>query len=139
MTVDTFKRSKYQASPEKDNRAFRKNLRIARISIAILSLLFLQLLLGMGANLFAAFPSKSPSVNPLDSVLVNGPYIVSAHIMNGCALGILSIAAIVLSVFGRNRSAIFLSCVGLISIFVAGESGVLFALGGTRITIFHFQ
>lgn len=130
MTVEAFNNTDgSQGIPEKDKRTFRKHLRIGRLSITILSLLFLELLLGMYANLFAAFPSQSPSVDPIDSVLVNGPYVVSAHIINGIALGILSIAAIVLSVFARNRRAIFLSCIGFISILFAGESGVSFALG----------
>lgn len=109
--------------------AFGKYRMIGRVSTFVLALLFIQLLLGMWSNLFVTFPSQAPSVNPLDSVLIDGPYIISAHIINGIFLGILSILVIVLSAVARNRRVIFLSCCGFISILFAGESGILFALG----------
>lgn len=109
--------------------AFRKNSLVGRVSVFVLVLLFLQFLLGMLSNLFATFPLRTPSVNPLDTVLLNGPYVVSAHIINGIIVGILSILTIVLSAVARNRRLIFLSCCGFISILFAGESGILFALG----------
>ena len=112
-----------------EKRRFKKDSRIGRASIVVVVLLFAQLLLGMWTNLFVSFPSKTPSVNPLDSVLVNGPYIVSAHIINGIVIGVLSILTIALSVIARNRRAVFLSCCGFVSILFAGESGIFFALG----------
>lgn len=116
-------------NPLDHKRSFVRYGTIRRVSIFVLALLFVQLLLGMWSDLFVTFPLQSPSVNPLDSVLINGPYIVSAHIINGIIIGIFSILGIVLSAVARDRRLIFLSCCGFISILFAGESGILFALG----------
>lgn len=103
--------------------------RIRELSMVILTLLFAQFLLGTWTNLFAAFPAPSPSVNPLDSVFTNGPYILAAHIITGLTLGILSISVLVLSALARNKVAIVLASAGLGSILLAGESGIEFVLG----------
>jgi hypothetical protein len=99
------------------------------LSMAIITLLFVQFLLGMWTNLFVVFPEFSPSVNPLDQVFLQGPYILAAHIITGVALGILSISVFILSVLARNKRAIVLACAGLGSILLAGESGIEFVLG----------
>ena len=99
------------------------------LSMSILALLFVQFLLGMWTNLFAAFPESSPSVNPLDQVFIQGPYVLAAHIITGIALGIVSISIIVLSALARNKRAVVLACAGLGSILLAGESGIEFVLG----------
>ncbi|MGI0090541.1 MAG: hypothetical protein ACREBS_02420 [Nitrososphaerales archaeon] len=101
-------------------------------------MLFIQFFLGMWTNLFAAFPTKSPSVNPLDSVFANGPYVITAHTLTGLALGILSILVIILSSISRDRRAILLASAGFGSILLAGESGIEFVLGWYSNDLFSF-
>jgi hypothetical protein len=97
--------------------------------VSILTLLFVQFLLGMWTNLFVAFPQPAPSVNPLDNVFLGGPYILAAHIIAGLVLGILSISVVVLSILVGNNRAIALASAGLGSILLAGMSGIEFVLG----------
>lgn len=102
---------------------------IRNISIVILCLLISQYVLGMGANLFVNFPTEVAGVNPLDSAILNGPYLVSFHIINGLALGLLSIAEIVLGALVRKRGFLLAAIFGFAAIFFAGESGIEFVLG----------
>lgn len=112
--------------------------RIRNISVVMLSLLFLQYLLGMAANLFVNFPAETPVRNPLDSVLTNGPYLVLFHILVGLALGLISITLVILSAIAKKRSLILISIGGLGSILLAGESGIEFVLGWYLNNLFSF-
>ncbi len=116
-------------STDQANHQFRHSKRIRELSVVILFVLFFQFLLGMWSNLFVTFPTQSSSVNPLDNVFVNGPYVLTAHIVTGLVLGILSIALLALSVIARKKRAIALALGGLGSILLAGESGIEFVLG----------
>ncbi|MFI5421320.1 MAG: hypothetical protein ACHQ1H_10175 [Nitrososphaerales archaeon] len=111
---------------------------VGNISIALLFLLILQYFLGMASNLFVNFPLQTASVNPLDSVFSNGPNLVLIHIVNGLALGLLSISAIIVSAIVRSRRLILISVSGLLAILFAGESGIEFVLGWYSDNLFSF-
>ncbi len=109
----------------------RRSLRIARFTVeASIILLFLQLLLGMWANLFAVFPSPTPPVNPLDQVFTEGPVLLALHVIVGILLGILAIVGVAAAAYARNRGLIALELGALSSVLIAGESGIEFVLGG---------
>ena len=107
---------------------YRKIRLVRNFSLLIIVLLFAQFLLGMWTNLFVAFPQSS-SLNPLDLVFTNGPYILLVHIVNGLGLGILAVCVVVLSVIVKTRLLILLTSLGMLSILAAGESGILFVVG----------
>ena len=92
----------------------------------------------MGTNLFVDFPTKIASVNPLDSVFTNGPYLVLSHIVAGLLLGLLAISAVVLAALAKNRPLVLLSVCGLGTILFAGESGIEFVLGWYSEDLFSF-
>src|SRR5262245_9452038 len=105
----------------------------------MLCLLFLQYLLGMISNLFVNFPAQQQSsVNPLDSVFTNVPILVLFHILNGLALGLLSICAIIVSAIIKNKRLLLISILGFGAILFAGESGIEFVLGWYSDDVFSF-
>ena len=104
----------------------------------MICLLFLQYLLGMATNLFVNFPAKIASINPLDSVFTNGPYLVLGHIVTGLLLGLLAISQIVSAALAKNRPLVLLSVCGLGTILFAGESGIEFVLGWYSEDLFSF-
>ena len=117
----------------------RQGLRIARLSVeASIILLFLQLLLGMWANLFASFPIPLQGVNPFDQIFTEGPALLVLHVIVGLLLGILAIVGLVASVYARNRGLVVLEAGALVSVLVAGESGIEFVLGGYQEDLFSY-
>lgn len=104
----------------------------------MLCLLFLQYLLGMITNLFAVSPTQIPSVNPLDKVFTNGPSLLLFHIVNGLALGLLSISAVIVSTIVKNKRLLLIALSGLGAILFAGESGIEFVLGWYSDDLFSF-
>ncbi len=106
---------------------------------ASLILLLVQLLLGMWANLFVSFPSPAPSVNPFDQIFFGGPVLLAGHIVTGIALGTLSIVGLVSSLFTRSRALMAAEACALISVVVAGESGIEFVLGGYQDDILSYS
>jgi len=118
---------------------YLRKVRVIRIiSIGIIVLLISQYLLGMWTNLFVVFPSEVPSVNPLDSVFTNGPYLLLSHIVNGIGLGVMSICAVIISLISRNKRLVVLSISGFASILLAGESGIEFVLGWYNDNLYSF-
>jgi hypothetical protein len=127
------------AEEEEEARDIHKRTRAIRnASIAMICLLFLQYLLGMSMSLFVAFPGQIASVNPLDSVFTDGPYLVLLHIIAGLTMGLLSIGALVLAARARSRRLILLALGGLGAILLAGESGIEFVLGWYSDNLFSF-
>lgn len=136
MEVDISQRIPDKQSNHSRNAVIR---RVRNVSVIMLGLLLLQYLLGMASNLFVNFPTENPSVkNPLDSVFVNGTYLLLFHIAVGLALGIVSITLIVLSAIARKRSLILISSIGFVSVLLAGESGIEFVLGWYLNNLFSF-
>lgn len=97
---------------------------VRNISIITIGLLFLQYLLSMTTNLFVQFSTQTAPVNPPYGAFTNGPYLLLFHIVDGLALGLLSIPALVLSVLSKSRGLILLALSGLGAIVPAGESGI---------------
>lgn len=116
----------------------RRMRSVRNTSIVIICLLVVQYLLGMISNLFVDFPTPLASVNPLDNLFTSGPYPVLIHLLNGLALGILSIIAIIVSVITRSRRLIILSSCGLGATLFAGEAGIEFVLGWYTVDVFSF-
>ena len=92
----------------------------------------------MTTNLFVEFPTKTASINPLDSVFTNGPYVLLIHIFTGLALGLLSISALILSMLAKERRLVLLALGGLGAVLFAGESGIEFVLGWYSEDLFSF-
>lgn len=111
---------------------------VRKLDVLIIGLLFFQYVLGMGNNLFVEFPSRVAGVNPLDSALTSGPYLVAFHILVGIALGVAAIAVLTLSALARSRNLAILAMAGLGSILLAGESGIEFVLGWYSDDLFSF-
>jgi hypothetical protein len=128
-----------RAEEEETRDILHERTRVIRnASIAMICLSFLQYLLGMSANLFVAFPGQIASVNPLDGVFTNGPYLVLLHIVAGLVMGLLSIGTLVLAVRAKSRRLILLALGGLGAILLAGESGIEFVLGWYSDDLFSF-
>lgn len=112
---------------------------MARFSIdASIILLFLQILLGMWANLFASFPNPTNGVNPLDKIFTEGPALLTLHVLVGILLGILSIALLAVAVITRDRRLIALGAAALGSVLLAGESGIEFVLGWYQENLYSY-
>lgn len=128
-----------EQEPKADLRNYTTRIRLlSNFSIVIFILLLAQYLLGMISNLFVVFPVQSASINPLDSLFFSGPYVVLFHLLNGLALGLISIAAVVVSASTRNRRLVAIAFCGLGSILFAGESGIEFILGWYSDDLFSF-
>ncbi|MDA4111991.1 MAG: hypothetical protein OK439_05590 [Thaumarchaeota archaeon] len=111
---------------------------VRNIAISVLGLLLLQYILGTATNLFANFPTQTASINPLDNVFTNGPTLVLVHFVNGLALGLLSISAVVVSVIVKSKRLILITVCGFGTILFAGESGIEFVLGWYVNNLFSF-
>ena len=108
----------------------RRGLRTARFSVeASIVLLFGQILLGMWVNLFAKFPSPTIGVNPLDQLFTGGPVLLVLHVLLGLTLGILSIAGLAAALAIKDKRLAALEVAALLSVLLAGESGIEFVLG----------
>ncbi len=92
----------------------------------------------MWANLFANFPTPVQSVNPIDQIFTEGPPLLSLHVVVGILLGILSITGLVGAAYLKNRRLIALQTVALVSVFIAGESGIEFVLGGYQANLLSY-
>ena len=122
-------------SDEKERRSFRVLKAIVSTSII---LLFLQLLLGMWDNLFAAFPVPAGSMNPIDQIFTEGPPLLAAHVVVGLVLGVLSIIGLIGAAFLKKRRLIALEASALISVLIAGESGIEFVLSGYQEDVYSY-
>jgi len=130
------KSSQSEADGEgKKRRSFKVLKAVVSVSVV---LLFLQLLLGMWTNLFTTFPTPSQSVNPIDQIFTEGPPLLTLHVVIGLLLGILSIAGLVGAAYIKNRRLIALEACALVSVLVAGESGIEFVLGGYQENVFSY-
>ena len=108
----------------------RRGLRTARFTVeASVVLLLAQILLGMWVNLYATFPSQTAGINPLDEVFTGGPAILVLHILVGLTLGILSIIGLAAALAIKDRRLVALEAAALLSVLLAGESGIEFVLG----------
>ncbi len=103
-----------------------------------MGLLFFQYVLGMGNNLFVAFPSRTAGVNPLDSTFTSGPYLTAIHILVGITLGVAAIGSLALSALARSKILTVIALAGLGSILLAGESGIEFVLDWYSDDLFSF-
>lgn len=92
----------------------------------------------MTTNLFVNFPTQNPSVNPLDSIFTNGPYLLVFHVVDGLALGLLSMIGVVVSAMVKNKRILVIAIVGVGAILFAGESGIEFVLGWYSNNLFSF-
>lgn len=108
----------------------RRRLSTARFTVeASIMLLFVQILLGMWVNLYATFPDPTAGVNPLDEAFAGGPTLLVLHVLLGITLGILSIIGLVVALAVKDRRLIALEVAALLSVLLAGESGIEFVLG----------
>jgi len=87
----------------------------------------------MWLNLFAVFPQVSTSsfnaMNMMSFMFNYGP-IFMLHMMTGFLLVILSFIILVFSLISKNSNLVVFSFIGLLSMILAGISGLLFMFSG---------
>lgn len=101
------------------------------IVMALLSLLAIQFVLGIYANLDVSFPAHgvgAPMMGGMHTVMDHIG--LASHMMLGFLLVALGIAAVVLAVRIGSRGAIWLATVGLAALVGAGIAGMIFVMGG---------
>ena len=117
----------------------RRGLRTVRFSLdASVVLLFVQVLLGMWVNLFAISPVQTTGVNPLDQIFTQGPVLLTMHFLVGFTLGILTIVGLAGAVAIKDRRLIELETSALLSVLLAGESGIEFVLGWWQENVYSY-
>ena len=97
---------------------------------AMLSLLVLQFLLGMFANLFVTFPTTTESANPIAQIFISGSAILIAHVLTAALLFGLSTSLLVLAAFTPGRRLVAVASLGFVFIGIAFSSGMLFVVTG---------
>lgn len=110
---------------QSENRSISK-LRLALVATQFL--LVIEFLLGMFVNLFAALPVGHGSF--FSGASFDGEYELLVHSLVGFALVGLSIATVVFASRSRRRNLVTLGGLGLLSVVVAGVSGLAFVFSG---------
>ncbi|MDV3244262.1 MAG: hypothetical protein LYZ66_03675 [Nitrososphaerales archaeon] len=103
-----------------------------------LFVLFAQFPLGMWLNLFASFPTSSPSLSGMAGMMssmmgfmmTGGMSVLMVHMFIGFVLLITSVITLGIASYSGERRAIMLSGLGLVSIIVAGVGGLSFMFSG---------
>jgi len=95
--------------------------------MAILTLLWVEFLLGMYANLDVSFPPKSSGHGGMHVVMDH--FGLMLHMVIGILLVILGMGATALAGKARSQPAMWLSLGGLVSLVAAGAGGLIFVLG----------
>lgn len=95
--------------------------------MAILTLLWVEFLLGMYANLDVSFPPKGSAHGGMHVVMDH--FGLMLHMVIGIILVILGMGATALAGKARSQPAMWLSLGGLVSLVAAGAGGLIFVLG----------
>jgi hypothetical protein len=95
--------------------------------MAILTLLWVEFLLGMYANLDVSFPPKGSGRGGMHVVMDH--FGLMLHMVIGILLVILGMIATALAGKVRSQPAMWLSLGGLVSLVAAGAGGLIFVLG----------
>lgn len=93
-------------------------------SIVMLVLLLIQYVLGMITNLYVQFPENSQPEQLWAAA--QSQFASMAHIILGMLLLVVAILIIVRAVMSKNRTLVWISVAGLVSILVAIISGSMF-------------
>jgi hypothetical protein len=119
-------------------------LQLVRVTLAImLADLLIQFLLGIWLNLFATFPSiaSTPSsgmMSSMSSVMAGGMSALMVHMLNGYLLFILSIVVLAVSLYSGRTSIAVMGILGLVSILLAGISGLIFMFSGFQNNLYSY-
>jgi hypothetical protein len=99
--------------------------KIQLFSRLMASLLVVEFLLGMYANLFVTFSSNT-SPNPLAVIFQDGSTTLMIHVIIGAALFVLSLLVLVTALFIHRRPVTLLAIAGFASTSTAAVSGLAF-------------
>jgi len=103
--------------------------RLRHASLGVLALTVIEYGFGMYVNLYVTLP-RADHGGSLGSVISNGPWTLTTHVLIGLLLGIAGIGVLVLSIRFRRPGVIILSAIGLLALASADATGNSFATGG---------
>lgn len=129
-------------------RAATGRLELVRVTLAImLADLLIQFLLGIWLNLFATFPSITSTsssgmmggmMSSMSAVMAGGMSVLMVHVLNGYLLFILSIVVFAVSLYSGRTSIAVMGTLGLVSILLAGISGLSFTFSGFQNNLYSY-
>jgi hypothetical protein len=99
-------------------------------SIVMIAMLILQYILGMITNLFVKFPENGQPEQLWAAA--NSQFASLSHIILGMLLLVVGILIIIRAVMSKNRTLVWISVAGLVSILVAIYSGSMFVTAQTE-------
>jgi hypothetical protein len=111
------------------NRSRIFSLAVRYSIMAIITLLIVEFLLGMWVNLYAAVPVGT-KLNLSQQPDFAGKLELGIHLIVGVLLGVVSFVILIFVALLKKAVAAVLAVVGLLSIIVAGFSGLDFTNGG---------
>lgn len=111
-------------------------LGLVRVSVAVvLAVLLLQFLVGMWLNLFATFPNVPSAYSGgmagmMSFMFSGGMSVLMIHMMTGYLILALAVVALAASASAGRTSLAALAAGGLVSVVLAGASGLYFMYSG---------
>ena len=108
-------------------------------TLAELSLLVIQFIIGMWMNLFAVFSSSGAvfTMYGMMGIMFSVPELM-VHVMIGVLIGLLSVMIFALTMMRSDRKSAVVSAIASLSIFFAGIYGLEFIFTGFQNNIFSF-